>query len=77
MTLEYITTLPRPHSLGKEYLGKESVTSLPSSTQKEVYPDTICVRVSSDSSHLSCIYSDRSFFVWYSFLSFIAEALGT
>ncbi|PRP86748.1 hypothetical protein PROFUN_02897 [Planoprotostelium fungivorum] len=65
-TLDYVNSLPRPHQLGKEYLGRESVTGIQAQAQQalDVFPDGICCRVTSDGLKLGAIYSDHSMFVW-------------
>jgi WD40 repeat protein len=64
VTLEYVTTLPRPHPLGKELLTNESVTSLPAGAADEQYPDAVCCKLFPDSQRILCFYSDRSYFIW-------------
>jgi WD40 repeat protein len=65
LNLEYVTTLPKPHGLGKEYLGKDSITHLPTQKQEgETFPDAIAARVFGDNSMITIVYSDHSLFVW-------------
>ncbi|KAL6080562.1 mitogen-activated protein kinase binding protein 1 [Balamuthia mandrillaris] len=62
-TLRSVATLPRPHALGNEVCS--SISPSPSSGTKGItYPDVMSCEISSDNSRVTCVYSDRSVYVW-------------
>ena len=58
-TLKYLSTFPRPHSLGFE---NEPPTI--TSNVKLSYPCVTCCKFNSDKSKAFAFYSDKSFYVW-------------
>jgi WD40 repeat protein len=59
-TLEIITSLPRPHSLGIDL----SITTTTSPMSNNKYPDCIALCFDNNEFILSSIYNDHSFYVW-------------
>eukprot|EP01127_Copromyxa_protea_P019798 TRINITY_DN6500_c0_g1_i1.p1 TRINITY_DN6500_c0_g1~~TRINITY_DN6500_c0_g1_i1.p1 ORF type:complete len:1131 (-),score=199.26 TRINITY_DN6500_c0_g1_i1:187-3579(-) len=58
--LQYITTLPKPPSLGCENPKPEDRFL----SQPKVYADVIGTRISEDESLVTCLYGNRNIFVW-------------
>jgi len=63
-TLEIITCLPRPHSLGIDLSIITTTTSNLSSSNNNKYPDCIALCFDNNEFILSSIYNDHSFYVW-------------
>ncbi|CAI2177185.1 1880_t:CDS:10 [Funneliformis geosporum] len=63
ITLKYIGTLPKPHPLGVD-LTLQTGTTYCVGGPNDIYPDTVAVKLDAETGKLSCIYSDRSFFIW-------------
>ncbi|CAG8605380.1 14338_t:CDS:10 [Funneliformis mosseae] len=63
ITLKYIGTLPKPHPLGVD-LTLQTGTTYCVGGPNDVHPDTVAVKLDAETGKLTCIYSDRSFFIW-------------
>ncbi|XP_061536813.1 mitogen-activated protein kinase-binding protein 1-like isoform X2 [Phycodurus eques] len=57
--LRYITTLPYPHRLGVELM-----LPSPSGSRPSRYPDAVALTFNPRARHLTCVYADRSVYVW-------------
>jgi hypothetical protein len=64
VTLKYVGTLPKPHPLGVDLTLQTGTTYNGSGGSNDIYPDTVSVKLDAETGKLSCIYSDRSFFIW-------------
>jgi WD40 repeat protein len=66
-TLEYVTTLPKPHHLGitiaafDQESPKEDATGV---KDPLVHPNTVAVGIDMEHNRLSCVYNDHSLYVW-------------
>ncbi|XP_069043818.1 WD repeat-containing protein 62 isoform X2 [Lepisosteus oculatus] len=63
-TLDYITTLPRPHCLGVDVAKGIAPGHLFSWHPEAVYPDTVALTYDPVTCWLTCVYSDHSVYVW-------------
>ncbi|MBN3319133.1 WDR62 protein, partial [Atractosteus spatula] len=63
-TLDYITTLPRPHCLGVDVAKGIEPGHLFSWHPEAVYPDTVALTYDPVTCWLTCVYSDHSVYVW-------------
>ncbi|KAK3792309.1 hypothetical protein RRG08_007385 [Elysia crispata] len=63
-TLHYVCTLPPPHPLGVEVTTATSPSHLVSNRQDCSYPDTKAIAMDDDHKKVTCIYSDRSMYIW-------------
>ncbi|KAK2182251.1 hypothetical protein NP493_359g02037 [Ridgeia piscesae] len=64
-TLNYLSTLPRPHPLGVDVA--TAVDSSQLGMQQEstaCYPDTVAVSLDEDNHKLTCVYNDHSLYIW-------------
>ncbi|RUS85940.1 hypothetical protein EGW08_006343 [Elysia chlorotica] len=57
-------TLPTPHPLGVEVTTATSPSHLVSNRQDCSYPDTKAIAMDDDHKKVTCIYSDRSMYIW-------------
>nr|CAG8559660.1 314_t:CDS:10 [Entrophospora candida] len=64
MTLKYLGTLPKPHPLGVDLTLQTGSTYNSTGGPNDIYPDTTAIKLDDETGKLSCIYSDRSFFIW-------------
>lgn len=63
-TLHYVCTLPPPHPLGVEVTTATSPSHLVSNRQDCSYPDTKAIAMDDDHKKVTCVYSDRSMYIW-------------
>lgn len=63
-TLEYITTLPRTHFLGVDVAQGIHINHMMTAPDNAKYPDTIAMAYDEARSKISCIYNDRSLYIW-------------
>ncbi|GFN85055.1 mitogen-activated protein kinase-binding protein 1, partial [Plakobranchus ocellatus] len=64
ISLHYVCTLPPPHPLGVEVTTATSPSHLVSNRQDSNYPDTRAIAVDDDHKKVTCIYNDRSIYIW-------------
>ncbi|CAG8486907.1 7546_t:CDS:10 [Ambispora gerdemannii] len=64
ITLKYLGTLPKPHPLGVDLSLQTGNTYQGNSNPDDTYPDTIAVKLDQETGKLTCVYSDRSIFIW-------------
>ncbi|CAL1575409.1 unnamed protein product [Knipowitschia caucasica] len=62
--LEFLCTMPRPHSLGTDLSSMTSASQLFCSLSDSRFPDTVAVSFDPVNGWLSCVYSDHSVYVW-------------
>ncbi|XP_059212335.1 mitogen-activated protein kinase-binding protein 1-like [Centropristis striata] len=62
--LQFVCTLPRPHSLGSDVLAITEARHLFSTKTDARFPDAIAVTYDPASRWLSCVYNDHSVYVW-------------
>ncbi|CAL1528416.1 unnamed protein product [Lymnaea stagnalis] len=63
-TLNYLCSLPKPHHLGVEVTTATNSSHMVSSSQDAKYPDTKAIAVDDDHKKVTCIYNDRSVYIW-------------
>ncbi|GFR82686.1 mitogen-activated protein kinase-binding protein 1 [Elysia marginata] len=63
-TLHYVCTLPPPHPLGVEVTTATSPSHLVGNRQDCSYPDAKAIAMDDDHKKVTCIYSDRSMYIW-------------
>ncbi|XP_032227632.2 mitogen-activated protein kinase-binding protein 1 [Nematostella vectensis] len=63
VTLEIIRTLPRPHFLGVD-VGKAVDGSCEDEKESDLYPDAIALSMDPKHNKVTCLYNDRSLYVW-------------
>ncbi|RKO87696.1 WD40-repeat-containing domain protein, partial [Blyttiomyces helicus] len=64
-SLKYIITLPKPHPLGVDVASSLVTTGYrTSSIPNAIYPDAVAVRIDAVSEKVTCVYDDRSLFIW-------------
>lgn len=61
--LHFICTLPRPHALGTD-LGRVVPRPEAPSLSRTKYADTVAIALIEDSKKVTCVYNDRSMYVW-------------
>ncbi|RKP08630.1 hypothetical protein THASP1DRAFT_29578 [Thamnocephalis sphaerospora] len=61
VTLKYIATLPKPHPLGVQF--DQKTARIPSGIA-DAYPDCVALRIGHCGRKITCVYSDRSLYVW-------------
>ncbi|CAG8495708.1 7995_t:CDS:10 [Racocetra fulgida] len=64
ITLNYLGTLPKPHPLGVDLTLQTGSTYNGAGDPNETYPDTTAIKFDAETGKLTCIYSDRSLFIW-------------
>ncbi|CAG8614166.1 13200_t:CDS:10, partial [Ambispora leptoticha] len=64
ITLKYLGTLPKPHPLGVDLSLQTGNTYQGNSNPNDIYPDTVAVKLDRETGKLTCLYSDRSIFIW-------------
>ncbi|RIB24622.1 WD40-repeat-containing domain protein, partial [Gigaspora rosea] len=64
ITLNYLGTLPKPHPLGVDLTLQTGTTYNGTGDPNETYPDTTAIKFDAETGKLTCIYSDRSLFIW-------------
>ncbi|XP_045468515.1 mitogen-activated protein kinase-binding protein 1 isoform X11 [Harmonia axyridis] len=64
-TLEFITTLPRPHYLGVDVSLGVNITHMGTAPQDAKYPDCVAITYDETNSKLTAIYNDHSIYVWH------------
>ncbi|KAK9872811.1 hypothetical protein WA026_019595 [Henosepilachna vigintioctopunctata] len=64
-TLEFITTLPRPHYLGVDISMGVNITHMGSTPSDAKYPDCVAVTYDETNSKLTAVYNDHSIYVWH------------
>ncbi|CAG8506616.1 2533_t:CDS:10, partial [Dentiscutata heterogama] len=64
ITLNYLGTLPKPHPLGVDLTLQTGSTYHGTGDPNETYPDTTAIKFDAEAGKLTCIYSDRSLFIW-------------
>ncbi|CAJ1074945.1 LOW QUALITY PROTEIN: mitogen-activated protein kinase-binding protein 1-like [Xyrichtys novacula] len=64
ISLHFLCTLPRPHSLGADISGMLDASQLFSTRPEARYPDTVALTFDPSSGWLSCVYNDHSVYVW-------------
>ncbi|CAG8573165.1 899_t:CDS:10, partial [Paraglomus occultum] len=63
ITLKYLGTLPKPHPLGVD-LTTQTGSVYHGGGHDDTYPDTVAIKLDGEAGKLTCIYSDRSLFIW-------------
>ena len=63
ITLKYLGTLPKPHPLGVD-LTIQTGSVYNGGGQDDTHPDTVAIKLDGEAGKLTCIYSDRSLFIW-------------
>ncbi|CAG8452818.1 28309_t:CDS:10 [Dentiscutata erythropus] len=63
ITLNYLGTLPKPHPLGVD-LTLQTGSTYGTGDPNDTYPDTTAIKFDAETGKLTCIYSDRSLFIW-------------
>ncbi|KAK2147296.1 hypothetical protein LSH36_561g03000 [Paralvinella palmiformis] len=63
-SLNYVTTLPRPHHLGVDVTSGQDPSSVTSAPADAVYPDTVAISIDDEACKLTCIYNDHSLYIW-------------
>ncbi|EDO28888.1 predicted protein, partial [Nematostella vectensis] len=63
VTLEIIRTLPRPHFLGVD-VEKVVDGSCEDEKESDLYPDAIALSMDPKHNKVTCLYNDRSLYVW-------------
>lgn len=64
LNLQYVTNLPKPHSLGTDIAKGVDPSVLFRKRPDSQYPDTIAVAYDSCNHWVSCVYNDHSLYVW-------------
>ncbi|CAG8462322.1 6111_t:CDS:10 [Cetraspora pellucida] len=64
ITLNYLGTLPKPHPLGVDLTLQTGSTYNGTGDPNETYPDTTAIKFDAETGKLTCIYNDRSLFIW-------------
>ncbi|CAG8496566.1 11199_t:CDS:10 [Acaulospora colombiana] len=64
VTLKYLGTLPKPHPLGVDLTIQMGTTYNGVGGPNDVYPDTLALKLDAETGKLTCVYSDRSLFIW-------------
>ncbi|CAG8598342.1 10987_t:CDS:2, partial [Diversispora eburnea] len=64
VTLKYLGTLPKPHPLGVDLTLQTGTTYNGTGDPNDSYPDTLALKLDTETGKLTCIYSDRSLFIW-------------
>eukprot|EP00066_Takifugu_rubripes_P026554 XP_011615820.1 PREDICTED: WD repeat-containing protein 62-like isoform X3 [Takifugu rubripes] len=62
--LQYIATLPRPHTLGVQLIGSEQHSSPLPARPGDRYPHALALTFDPTAKHLTCVYNDHSIYVW-------------
>ncbi|KAG8449439.1 hypothetical protein GDO86_016189 [Hymenochirus boettgeri] len=62
--LHFLSTMPKPHSLGVDIATVTEASRLFSSAADAKYPDTIAMTFDHTNQWLSCVYNDHSLYVW-------------
>lgn len=63
-TLQYVTTLPRTHYLGVDVAKGLSISHMASHPASAKYPDTVALTYDETNHKVTCVYSDRSLYLW-------------
>ncbi|XP_054279530.1 mitogen-activated protein kinase-binding protein 1 isoform X2 [Macrosteles quadrilineatus] len=63
-TLQYITTLPRPHYLGVDIAQGTNISHTTTHPNNAKYPDAIAVSFDENNMKLTCVYNDHSLYIW-------------
>ncbi|CAG8514111.1 17328_t:CDS:10 [Acaulospora morrowiae] len=64
VTLKYLGTLPKPHPLGVDLTLQTGTTYNGAGGPNDVYPDTLALKLDAETGKLTCVYNDRSLFIW-------------
>ncbi|KAJ3118275.1 mitogen-activated protein kinase binding protein 1 [Physocladia obscura] len=64
VTMKYIATLPKPHHLGIDVAHSVGTSYISEAPPNALYPDVISVKVDAIGHYITCVYSDRSMFIW-------------
>ncbi|XP_069063712.1 WD repeat-containing protein 62, partial [Pleurodeles waltl] len=64
LNLQYVTNLPKPHSLGTDIAKGVDPSVLFTKRPDSQYPDTIAVAYDPSNQWVSCVYNDHSLYVW-------------
>ncbi|KAJ1552153.1 Mitogen-activated protein kinase-binding protein 1, partial [Nowakowskiella sp. JEL0078] len=64
ITLKYINTILKPHSLGLDISTKVGASYRTDESPSSKYPDTVSVKIESSSDRVTCVYNDRSMYIW-------------
>ncbi|XP_075050712.1 mitogen-activated protein kinase-binding protein 1-like isoform X2 [Mixophyes fleayi] len=62
--LHFLSTMPKPHSLGVDIATVTEASRLFSSAADAKYPDTVGMTFDPTNQWLSCVYNDHSLYVW-------------
>lgn len=63
-TLQFVTTLPRTHYLGVDVAKGLSISHMASHPASAKYPDTVALTYDESNHKVTCVYSDRSLYLW-------------
>ncbi|XP_074536120.1 WD repeat-containing protein 62 isoform X2 [Halichoeres trimaculatus] len=63
-SLQYVSTLQRPHRLGVELIQSVEQGSCSPASPGAQYPDTLALTFDPAAKHLTCVYNDHSVYVW-------------
>ncbi|KAI8367338.1 hypothetical protein BD560DRAFT_399934, partial [Blakeslea trispora] len=63
-TLKYVGILPKPHPLGIDVTAITSPDMVRSPDANTFYPDAVSMVYDANAHRLTCVYSDRSLYVW-------------
>ncbi|XP_059149399.1 WD repeat-containing protein 62-like [Physella acuta] len=63
-SLHYLCSLPKPHHLGVEVTTATSPSHMVAHSQDAKYPDTKAIAIDDDHKKVTCIYNDRSVYIW-------------
>ncbi|KAL3271990.1 hypothetical protein HHI36_022458 [Cryptolaemus montrouzieri] len=64
-TLEFITTLPRPHYLGVDVSMGVNITHMGTAPSDAKYPDCVAIAYDETNNKLTAVYNDHSIYVWH------------
>ncbi|TMW47455.1 hypothetical protein DOY81_007466 [Sarcophaga bullata] len=63
-TLEYVTTLPRPHYLGVDVSQGQHINHIMMVPPNAKHPDCIAMAYDEQRSKVTCVYNDHSMYIW-------------
>ncbi|XP_055878528.1 mitogen-activated protein kinase-binding protein 1-like isoform X5 [Biomphalaria glabrata] len=63
-TLLYVCSLPKPHHLGVEVTTATNPSHMVSNREDAKYPDTKAIAIDDDHKKVTCVYNDRSIYIW-------------
>ncbi|KAJ3130055.1 hypothetical protein HK098_006767 [Nowakowskiella sp. JEL0407] len=64
VSLQYITTILKPHSLGVDIALSTGISYPTDTSTSAKYPDVVTVKADSRSERIICVYSDKSMYIW-------------